>query len=245
MISEKLIESTRSFLEAASNFDFKSSHNLNPLLTFLEHVKIREGYVLDHFLCGSRWGGSSRLYVRKKDACIRYTPEENYQKPQFKWLTLSNEFKIKDPIPSFTDDMFIDGEYSPKIVASVPNFQDYFSFDFNEASVWEMNLLKNFLTVYMPKFWHGCYHDAKLILGDKELLNISQIDCSQYMNNSVIQPSVIIESPYNAILSETFFSMWGGLSKIKRSVKYKNNRIEFDYPFEWTNLIEYHCGIVI
>ena len=69
--------SARRVLDAIKKIDIESGERLQPFMEQFEHIKLRDGFVLDAFKCGNDHAAHYEFYARKEDASEPYEEPEH------------------------------------------------------------------------------------------------------------------------------------------------------------------------
>ena len=240
---EHIIKSTNKYLEAIEGFNFKEFQDLMPLIEPLKHISIRQGYVLDGFMCGDERNGSFQLYVCKEGSNIQYHPlTESASKkynPDRSWDYFP---KDEDVIP-YSDEKYIEGTIPYFAAKTVPSIYDYIELPFHPLSIWEA-YLPTLAMGYLPKRWHGCYGMIDVITGNDSLIEACKdaVDCSGLIDDPRIIPFVQLVSDEEAEVSYCYFSAWGGVIHATVSAQKTERGVNFGEKKRET-LIEYDCGL--
>lgn len=240
---EHIVRSTNKYIEAIHNFNFKEFQDLMPLVEPLKHISIRQGYVLDGFMCGDERNGSFQLYVCKDGSNIRYQPfTESASKkynPECSW-----DYMLKDDdIIPYSDEKYIEGTIPYHAAKTVPSIYDYIELPFHPLSIWEA-YLPTLAEGYLPKRWHGCYGMIDVITGNESLIEACKgaVDCSGLIDDPRIIPFVHMISDNEAEISYCYFSGWGGVIHNTVPVYKTQTGVRFGEAKRNT-LIEYDCGL--
>lgn len=240
---EHIIKSTNKYIDAINNFSFESFQDLMPLIEPLKHISIRQGYVLDGFMCGDERNGSFQLYVCKEGSVIPYQPftESATKKynPKCAWDYMPKE---EDIIP-YSDEKYIEGTIPYVAAKTIPSIYDYIELPFHPLSIWEA-YLPTLASGYLPKRWHGCYGIIDVITGKDSLIEACKdaVDCSELIEDPRIIPFVHMISGDEAEVSYCYFSAWGGVIHATVPVQKTERGVVFGEKKSET-LIEYDCGL--
>lgn len=93
--------SARRVLVAIRRIDIESGESLQPFMEQFEHIKLRDGFVLDAFKCGNNHAAHYEFYARKEDASEPYEEPEHLKNRGLDGL-FRNIFK-KVPDSGFDD----------------------------------------------------------------------------------------------------------------------------------------------
>ena len=183
------------FLDALDKYaGGKGFDDLMPLMKPLRNIRIRDGYVVDAFLCGDEDSFELRPYASAAGSEWRYLPE----------LT---DGKVT---PDFDDRMFIHEYLAPELCGTVPPVEDYIECEFDRESVWEAYLLRS-LGRFMPPLRKGSSGWRHLILSNWYLPTEGQVDCSDFMREPDMYPHVTMQGEDCAVVRCPFWSPSEGL----------------------------------
>jgi len=229
------------FIEIVEKFDFSRFDDIMPILEPLDKIKIDDGYVVDVFKEGDRYGSRMQLYACKRDAQIKYDPQTK-EIPLFTTKqTLFGKKEVqtgtkKEFLP-YSDDMYIASMLEYEVAKAIPSVFTHLSIPFDQMGIWQAFLL-HISPSMMPRDWHGGYGSRDYIFDLNILPNI-KIDCSEFYNDESLLPRVDILDERNAVVTCTFWNSWRGLCK-------QSVRVNKDMSFEDGDLeilVEYDCGI--
>lgn len=256
ILSDSPIATTYRFEKAIRSINFAQTHDLQPIMDALPHLKLREGYILDHYQVGERRNSVCHFYVRKRDAQEKYDPPyrelqdiilariASKDKPQpEEEIRLDNEYR--NP-PAYKDDQYIEGTISHYASKTIPSIQDYVSCDFTPIAIWESLLLFEEAIRYLPHVWHGGYARGRLVVNSETLTQCAAVAGREYvkfLDDKRIKPSIEILDESTARVQYCYWNNWRGLTLITTEAIREDKSIRFE-DIEEQNLIEYDCGIM-
>jgi len=167
------------FISAIENFDFERFDDIMPILKPLYKISVRDGYVVDAFKSGDRWGSTFRLYACRRDAICKYEPYAN-----------NDEAKQGKNIVPYHDTMWISGLLDISVSKQIPSVFNSLTIPFDEMGIWQAYLLSIAPTL-MPKDWHGGYSD-RLYIFHLSTLNSLPVSCSDYYEDASLLPHIRI-----------------------------------------------------
>lgn len=169
-------ESARRILGKLKEIDMKKGECLQPFMEQFEHIKLKDGFVLDAYYTGDFHGGCYKFYARSKDISEPFIESERLKDRNFFRILKKN---LEDKFGSDRDDLGdnptsnnaespkgsdtyiegqpIQGEVSPRTSRElIPSIFNYIECELNEQSAWELFVLRESFS-FMPLFWHGGY----------------------------------------------------------------------------------------
>ena len=255
ILSDSPIATTYRFVKAIRSIKFIQTHDLQPIMDALPHLKLREGYILDHYQVGERRNSVCRFYVRKRDAQEKYDPPyldlfDTFLGRYYSKKKVSSEEEermlneYRNPL-AYRDDQYIEGTISHYAAKTVPRIQDYISCEFTPVAIWESLLLFEEASRYLPHVWHGGYARGRLVVNSEILTQCAASagrEYVKYLNDSRIKPSIEIVDETTAQVQYCYWSNWRGLTLITTKAIRERENVSFEDVGE-ERLIEYDCGI--
>lgn len=228
--NEQLALVGEEFTEAIEDFDFERFDEITPLLKPLDKIALREGYVLDAFKVGDKYGSTFQLYTCRRDAISVYEPYTHRKD--------TNTSETDASISPYRDTMWISGLLDHNAAKNIPSVFTNLSIPFTKMGIWQAYLLY-IAPSLMPKDWHGGYGARSYIFNLNELRGLPA-DCSKYYDDMSLLPQVRIIDDNNAQVVCSYWNSWVGLSRVVVNVTR-------DWNFEDTNrevLVKHDCGII-
>lgn len=232
----------RRFESYLDNFDYENFKNLMFVLEPLPLLKLRDGYLLDGFACGSEYGWVVRLYCCKKNATASFDAEGND--------AYNDSLKVTE-IVSYSD------------AEKIPSALSYFDVPFTKYGIMQAWLFDNAYE-FMIRKWHAWYGAKFIIYDENRIEELFPVDyCGGrgfhamlkqerlIMRNDVIAldveellPKISMSGNNDAVVEYVYWNDWSGLVKAKVKAHKNGNSIVFDEP-ETETLIEYSSRITL
>lgn len=255
---ESLAEFCVNFAYFIKECNFESFDNLMHILHRLPLLKIREGYELDAFQKGNRYGYIIQTYCCKAGATELYVPtqvkdfvETAKSDTLFGLFSKTEDVTVtkKVHIP-YDDSLRIHGMIGCDEADDIPEVLSYFEVPFTEKGIIQAWLLHN-LTDFMPKGWHSNYSNKGFLFDadcfkakiEKKLKrDAAVLDEFLKIDLENLLPKVTIQGE-SAVVEYAYWNDWSGLVKAKVDVAHDDIGVRFSEP-KTTVLVKYHCGIV-
>lgn len=184
-------ESARRILGKLKEIDMKKGECLQPFMEQFEHIKLKDGFVLDAYYTGDFHGGCYKFYARSKDISEPFIESERLKDRNFFRILKKN---LEDKFGSDRDDLGdnptsnntespkgsdtyikgqpIQGEVSPRTSRElIPSIFNYIECELNEQSAWELFVLRESFS-FMPLFWHAGYARCTYIFERADLVKL-------------------------------------------------------------------------
>ena len=227
------------FTDHIRKMNFKCFDDLMPLLEPLDCLSMRQGYVLDAFQCGDRIGSRLQLYCCKEGSEIMFQePKEDEKQKKGRWPF--GRAKKKE-LPPYTDDMYLQGMYSPAVSGLIPEIWSYITAEFLPMAAWQCYLLRSAQYI-MPRNWHAIYGSRDYIFVPSDLKGLSA-DCSQYYDDPSVFPSVELTDDNEAVVSCCYWNDWQGLIRETVKVTFVDGHAQF-VELKHTTLVPYHSSLI-
>ena len=188
-------ESAHRILGKLKEIDVTKGESLQPFMEQFEHIKLKDGFVLDAYYTGSSHGGCYEFYARHKYILEAFIESENLKKQDFlcyldlkhkndtnddwgdDWgeitpATSSKNIETSQGSDTYLEGQPIQGEVSHRTSRElIPSIFNYIECELNEQSAWELFVLRESFS-FMPLFWHGGYARCTYIL---ELADLAKL----------------------------------------------------------------------
>ena len=225
------------FMERTS---FDTFEDLMPVLARLPLLHIRQGYELDAFAQGDRYGWSFRPYCKQAGAPVDYDPEKH---------------------GAYTDSFNIDGMVSYEVAKGVPDALDYFKVPFTPQGIMQAWLMSH-VADFMPRGWHANYglnhyvFDKEAIdrlfplYVDEDSVGLQQGLTYQRLkvrpealkfDREALLPTIRLHGDF-ATLKLTYWNDWNGLVQEQTEVVRFGDSVVFKVPTTQV-LLPYACSL--
>lgn len=233
---------------------FKKEADLGWMMEPLDQLSILDGYVLDAYrsiFLSHNW--NAKLYVHKKGAKEYYDPDPQKYYVNLP-LTHEQEKEIyggENKCARYMDSLLIeelDSEYDNQI----PEIWDYLTVPFTPMGLWQAYLLKDSYTL-LPAGWHGNYNRRIFIYDNSTVEWIKKRFGDSFTESQIKGLDICIESlellPQVsisrdiAVISYSYWSNRGGLSKRGLVALKKGKTVKFCKEESYKNIVHYDWGI--
>ena len=185
-------ESAHRILGKLKEIDVTKGESLQPFMEQFEHIKLKDGFVLDIYYTGDFHGGCYKFYARNKDIVEVFIESENLKKQDFGYYldqkykndtnddwdddwggitpaTFSKNVETLQGSDTYLEGQPIQGEVSHRTSRElIPSVFNYIVYELNEQSTWELFLL-NESCRFLPLFWHAGYARCTFIFERADL----------------------------------------------------------------------------
>lgn len=168
--------------------DVKNGESLHLFWEQFEHLKLRDGIVLNSYYTGEFHGGHYEFYARNESISEPFKEcealnDRNFFRSFQKRLqeefdddwgddSIPNEMKAPMGSDNYLEGQPIQGEVSPRTSRElIPSIFNYIEYELNEQSAWELFLL--YIARWeMPLHWHAGYARCTYIFEPADLVKL-------------------------------------------------------------------------
>jgi hypothetical protein len=168
--------------------DVKNGESLNLFWEQFEHLKLRDGFVLDSYYTGEFHGGHYEFYARNESISEPFIEsgslkDRNFFRSFQKRLqeefdddwgdnSITNDMESPKGSDNYLEGQAIQGEVSPRTSQElIPSIFNYIEYELNEQSAWELFLL--YIARWeMPLHWHAGYARCTYIFERADLVKL-------------------------------------------------------------------------
>jgi hypothetical protein len=168
--------------------DVKNGESLHLFWEQFEHLKLRDGFVIDSYYTGEFHGGHYKFYARNwsisepfieseslKDRNFGRSFQKRFQKKfDDDWgdNSITNEMESPKGSDNYLEGQPIQGEVSPRTSQElIPSIFNYIEYELNEQSAWELFILYESY-IFMPLHWHAGYAHCTYIFERADLVKL-------------------------------------------------------------------------